>query len=69
MTSTSASRAIVLCLLLDCWTKVQEAGSKEEDGGAGLRILLQQAKLHAVVVQGRRLHKTYYHMTMMSDET
>ena len=59
MTSTSG-RAIVLCLL--DWTKVQEAGSKEEDGGAGLRILLQQAKLHRVVglvVQGRRLHKTY----------
>ena len=55
MTSTSG-RAIVLCLL--DWTKVQEAGSKEEDGGAGLRILLQQAKLHRVVVCSRAGQKT-----------
>ena len=65
----SASHAIVLRLLLDCWTKVQEAGSKEEDGGAGLRILLQQAKLHTVVVQCRRLHKTWLWCLMRYDDS
>jgi len=38
--------------------EVQEAGGKEEDGGAGLRILLQQARLKQMT-DGIRHHTTF----------
>ena len=40
-------------MVLDiAFPEVQEAGGKEEDGGAGLRILLQQARLKQMTSLG-----------------
>ena len=45
-------------MLQIAFREVQEAGGKEEDGGAGLRILLQQARLKEMT-DGMRHHMTF----------